>query len=119
MVKIGFAELKKSPSIIEEVRWDVTPRIFFEPSSGPRDSTGKPMDTSYGYMLYVDMIQDQPALVIMQLKRIMSRTVGYVLDIPDDMLREAMYCEASECIQGMYPLSDRLRKWLRKEFGLS
>jgi hypothetical protein len=65
------------------------------------------------------VIDDKPALVIMQLKPITSKTVGYVLDIPEGILREAMHCQDSDCIGGMYPLTDKLEGWLKKEFGLS
>jgi hypothetical protein len=55
----------------------------------------------------------------MQLKNMVSNTVGYVADVPGDLLKEAMNCTATECISGMYPLGERLENWLKKEFGLN
>jgi len=116
MEHISLEKLKNSSEFTENIRWDVTPRIFLEPrvSAG-----GEAVDTTHGYMLYVDMIHEKPALMIMVLKSMTSKTVGFVLDIPDDLLKESMECIASECISGMYPLGERLEQWLKKEFGLA
>jgi hypothetical protein len=111
--------LKESPLIIKDIRWDVTPKIFFNPSPAPRDALGGSVDITYGYMLYVDLIDEKPALVIMQLKPITSKTVGYVFDIPEELLKAAMQCAGSDCIGGMYPLTEKLENWLKKEFSLA
>ena len=79
----------------------------------------EPVDTTYGYMLYVDLVHEKPALVIMQLKKVMSKSVGFVYDIPEHLLKESMNCTSSECIAGMYPLADSLVDWLKKEMGLA
>ncbi|NOZ68914.1 MAG: hypothetical protein GXP46_06655 [Deferribacteres bacterium] len=112
MVLVTIDALKKSSDFVENIRWDVTPKIFFEPGN-------EPVDVTHGYMLYVDIINDRPALAIMQLKRIMSKTVAYLDDIPEELLKEAMQCSTTECIGGMYPLGDKLTEWLREELGLS
>ncbi len=109
---IKMDALKNSSHFIENIRWDVTPKIFFDPGD-------KPVDITHGYMLYVDVIHDRPALAIMQLKRIMSKTVAYLNDIPEELLTEAMHCSTAECIGGMYPLTEKLTEWLREELGLS
>ncbi len=111
--------LKKSKPFVEDIRWEVTPKIFLDPKAA---SGGKPeecIDITHGYMLYVDIVKDKPALVIMQLKRVISKTVGYIYDIPDELLKKALQCDTAECIAGMYPLPEGLEQWLKKEFGLS
>ena len=118
MVLLTIKQLKESPNFIQDIRWEVTPRVFLDPTS-TTDASGKPIDINYGYMLYVDLMEGVPALVIMQLKRVMSKTVGYVNDIPQDLLREAMKCLESECIAGMYPMGEKLEAWLKKELGVS
>ncbi len=118
MVLISIEDLKKSPHITDEIRWDVTPKVFFDPSPA-HDKTGNEPDITYGYMLYVDLIDDKPALVIMQLRKIMSRTVGYVRDIPEELFKEAMQCPDSDSVGGMRPLPETLEPWLKKEFGLA
>jgi len=115
MEEITIENLKKSRLFVDDIRWDVTPKIFLN----PKTSSGETIDLTHGYMLYVDIADDKPVLVIMELKSIMSRTVGYICDVPDELLREAMGCEASECIGGMYPITEKLANWLKKGFGLS
>ncbi len=111
--------LKKSKYFIENIRWDVTPKVFLSPKSTSENVSKKSIDTTYGYMLYVDFINEKPVLVIMKLKYVISQTVGYVDDIPEDLLREAMRCTETECVAGMYPLSEKLKDWLKKALGLS
>ena len=112
---VNIDMLQNSSHFKENIRLDVTPKIFLDPDSGPGS---EPVDVTYGYMLYVDVINDRPALVIMQLKKITSKTVGYVYDLPEELLKEAMQCSSSECISGMYPLSEKLEAWLKQEFGV-
>jgi hypothetical protein len=114
MVQVSVKDLKESKAVVDEIRWDVTPRLFMSPSS----PSGETVDITHGYMLYIDLVNNKPSLVIMQLRRIMSKTVGYVNDVPEDLLRESMHCVESECIGGMYPLSENLTNWLKKEFGV-
>lgn len=111
MTEITLEKLKNSTGFTENIRWEVTPRIFLEPRGE--------VDMSHGYMLYVDMIHDRPAIVIMVLRPITSKTVGYIYDVPEDLLKESMECTSSECISGMYPLTAQLESWLKKEFGLA
>jgi hypothetical protein len=118
MIYLSIYALKESKHFIENIRWDVTPKIFLEPQVA-QDETGGSIDATHGYMLYVDLVNDKPALVIMQMKDMMSKTVGYVGDIPEDLLGEAMHCTESECVGGMYPLTDRLENWLKEKLGLS
>lgn len=115
MLLISVNKLKDSEHFRDNIRWDVTPRIFLN----PKTSTGETVDVTHGYMLYIDLVNGKPEMVIMQLKDIMSKTVGYVSDIPEDMLKEAMNCVATECVSGMYPLGEKLENWLKKEFGLN
>ncbi len=118
MENLYIEELKKSEYFLEHIRWDITPKIFVDPSSAGGES-GEPADISHGYMFYVDMIHDRPALVVMQLKYAYSKSVGYIYEIPEDLLREAMNCQDSECIVGMYPVTDKLVDWLKKAFGIA
>ncbi len=119
MEHISINDLKKSHYFRQNIRWDVTPKIFLSPSIPSGNKAEGIVDATHGYMLYVDIVNDKPALVIMQLKYAMSRTVGYVDDIPEDLLREAMNCNAEEHKTGMCPLPKSLQEWLKKEMELS
>ena len=114
MIALNFEKIKSTKAFTDNIRWDVTPKIFLEPSSGPG---AERVDLTHGYMLYVDMVDERPALAVMVLKPMLSKTAGYTHDIPDDMLKECIQCDASECISGMYPITERLEQWLKNEFG--
>jgi hypothetical protein len=114
MEEISIEKLKNSRHFIENIRWDVTPKVFLNPKS----ASGEMTDLTHGYMLYVDLIDDKPVLVIMELRSIMSKTVGCVRNVPEDLLKESMQCPATECIGGMYPIPEKLVLWLKKEFAL-
>ena len=116
MELLNIAELKKSKYFLENIRWDITPKMFVDPSCAKE--SGEAADISHGYMFYVDLINDRPAVVVIQLKYAFSKTVGYIYEIPEDLLKEAMHCEDSECIVGMYPVTDKLATWLKQAFGL-
>ncbi len=116
MIALNFEKIKSTKAFTENVRWDVTPKIFVAPITGPGTT---PVDLTYGYMLYVDMVNERPVLAVMVLKPMISKSAGYTHEIPDDMLKECLQCDASECISGMYPITERLKQWLKKEFGLT
>ena len=118
MELLNIEELKKSKFFVENIRWDITPKIFVDPSSAG-EKPGDSADLSKGYMFYVDLINDRPAVVVIQLKYAFSKTVGYIYDIPEDLLKEAMQCTDSECVVGMYPVTDKLADWLKHAFGVS
>ncbi len=118
MELLNIEKLKESKYFLENIRWDITPKIFVDPGSAS-DESGKPADISHGYMFYVDLINDRPALVVIQLKYAFSKTVGYIYEIPEELLRESMHCVESECVVGMYPVTDKLADWLKQAFGLS
>ncbi len=119
MRQLSINDIKEDKSFIQGIRWDVTPKVFMNPASAPRTESGAVIDITYGYMLYVDLVNDRPTLMIMMLRRMMSQNVGYIHDVPEDLLLEAMQCTGPDCIAGMYPLTGKLEAWLRKELGLS
>lgn len=115
-----ISDLKESETFIRDIRWDLTPKKFMAAGSSLQ-KVGQNVSEIVGvsYMLYVDLMRNKPTLMIMKSRGARSKTVGYVEDIPEDMLKEAMGCEAGECIAGMYPLTERLEAWLKKELGIN
>jgi len=112
---VDLEKLKASPDFVGNIRWDVTPKVFMT----PKTASGENVDVEHGYMFYVDLVKDRPTLIIMQLKHPLSKTVAYVTGVPEDLLRECLLCTESECIGGMYPISDKLADWIKKGLGLS
>ncbi len=115
MEPIKYDLFKDSPLIIEEIRWDFTPKMFVDPSSAPGD---KPADLTYGYMLYIDVMRDKPILAIMKMRPMMCKTVAYIVDFPEDKLQTS-YQQKDAAAEGMYPMDEELKTWLKKEFNVS
>ena len=113
--KFSVKDLKGYKDFLEELRWDITPKILFEPMF-KKQGGSKSMD---GYMLYVDIIENQPVLMIMKNKYGMSETAAYIEGVPEDLLKETTDCPPDECIGGMYPITKKLEAWLKNELGLS
>ncbi|MDO9027450.1 MAG: hypothetical protein Q7U68_01105 [Candidatus Roizmanbacteria bacterium] len=98
METFSVNDLKKSEKFPKQIRWDITPKIFFSPVSAAAGN--KPVNIN-GYMLYVDLVNDKPILMIMRNRTVISRTVGYIEDVPEDLLKEALNCTKEGCIGGM------------------
>jgi hypothetical protein len=120
MEHVSIKALKGKKEFIDNIRWDVTPKKLLEPQSPGRDSGGggPPVNTD-GYMMYVEVINNSPVLVIMKNRYAMSKTIAYVDDVPEDLLREAAHCSPEQCIVGMYPLTANLEEWLKETLGIS
>jgi hypothetical protein len=118
MEVISIHELKNKKTFIEEVRWDLTPKTLMGPGDRGTDKTDEAPENTDGFMFYIEVVGRKPVLVIMKSRFSMSQTAAYVTDVPDDLLREAARCSPEECLAGMYPLTEKLEKWLKKELGV-
>ena len=116
MVPLSIEKLKDSAAFIKEIRFDLTPRLFVDPKSAPG---GEPANITYGYMLYIDLKEKKPVIMVMQMKEMMCRSVAYISDVPEELLTSSMESAGSECVEGMYPLSEELTTWLKKELSIS
>ena len=114
-----ISELKESEKFFDNIRWDITPKKFLASDASLQESGGDKSEGSMiKYMLYVDVVYNKPALMIMRTRGAMSKTVGFVEDVPEDLLKEAMGCNTDECEAGMYPLTKELEAWLKKELAI-
>lgn len=118
MESFTINDLKESKKFLEQIRWDVTPRMFFEPPFSKQKRERPPADIE-GFMFYIEIMNNRPVLMIMKNKKAMSKTVGSVEGIPEKLLEEALSCDKEDCLAGMYPLPKRLIEWLKKELGVS
>lgn len=117
MESFTISELRESKKFLEQIRWDVTPRMFFEPPFSKKKKERPPADIE-GFMFYIEIMNNMPVLTIMKNKKALSKTVGYVEGVPENLLKEALDCDKEECVAGMYPLTDKLEAWLKKELGM-
>jgi hypothetical protein len=120
MEQVSINELKGKKEFLDNIRWDITPKVFLNPELlATGKGQGKETSNTDGYLLYIEIIKNSPVLVIMQNKYSMSRTVAYVTDVPEDLLRESAHCSPAECVAGMHPVTQKLEDWLKKTLGAS
>lgn len=120
MEEISINDLKdKKESFINQIRWDVTPRIFMRQGQPSGKKADNVPDNIEGFMLYIDFVDEKPALFIMKNHYSQSKTVGFIKDIPEGLLQDALKLKEFESVAGMFPLSEELEAWLKKEFGVS
>lgn len=113
-------ELKESEKFLKSIQWDLTPKAFMAPGhSEDKTGQGETEKAILKYMLYVDLLDNKPTVMIMKIRGGSSATAGCIENMPEDLLKEALSCKAGECASGMYPLTDKLRDWLKRELGLS
>lgn len=113
-------ELKESEKFLTSIQWDLTPKAFIAPGHIEHE-TGyvKAEDKILKYMLYVDLLDNKPIVMIMKIRGGSSATAGCIENVPEDLLKEALTCNAGECASGMYPLTAKLMDWLKRELGIS
>jgi hypothetical protein len=113
-------ELKESEKFLKSIQWDLTPKAFIAPGhSEHKTEHGGAGNAILTYMLYVDLLDNKPTVMIMKTRGGSSATAGCIEDVPEDLLKEAMGCKAEECASGMYPLTDKLNTWLKNKLGIS
>ncbi len=113
-------ELKESEKFLKSIQWDLTPKAFIAPGhSEHKTEHGEAEKAILKYMLYVDLLDNKPTVMIMKIRGGSSATAGCIEDVPEDLLKEALSCNAEECASGMYLLTDKLMDWLKKELGIS
>jgi len=112
-------ELKESKKFLENINWDLTPKAFMAPRTGSRENLHNTSEVeALKYMLYVDKLEDRPVVMVMKIRGGMSTTTGCIDGIPEDLLIEVIKSSPDESEAGMFPLSEQLRDWLKREFGL-
>ena len=112
-------DIKERPDILEAIKLEVTPQIVMEPRfvSNPEDLQ-KLRDIS-GYMFYIETECAPPALMLMKVgKSDISKTVGKIDELPEQLVQDAINNPVHPPIYGMYAITDEIKSWLKKELGI-
>lgn len=115
----GLDYIKKSPEILEKIKWEVTPQIVMEPRfQSIAEDLQKLRDIS-GYIFYIESQCEPPALMLLKVGRTdITSTIGRIDEISPELLRKAMENPAERPVHGMYAISDEIKNWLKKELGV-
>ncbi len=114
----GLNDIKGSPEILNNVKWDVTPRTVMEPRFLSRPEDLQKLRDISGYMFYIESQCDPPALMLMKIgKTDISSTIAKINEIPQELLKKAMENPVEKPSHGMYAINGEIKDWLRKELG--
>lgn len=115
----GLNDIKGSPEILNNVKWDVTPQTVMEPRFLSRPEDLQKLRDISGYMFYIESQCDPPALMLMKIgKTDISSTIAKINEIPRELLKKAMENPVEKPSHGMYAINDEIKDWLRKELGI-
>jgi hypothetical protein len=115
----GLNDIKKSPDILERIKWEVTPQKVMEPRFQSRAEDLQQLRDISGYMFYIESQCEPPALMLLKVgKTDITSTIAKVDEIPSELLRKAMEDPAEQPVNGMYAITDEIREWLKKELGV-
>jgi hypothetical protein len=115
----GLDDIKRSPDIIEKIKWEVTPQMVMEPRFQSKAEDLQKLRDISGYIFYIESQCEPPALMLLKVGRTdITSTIGKIDEIPPELLRKAMDNPVEEPANGMYAITDEIRDWLKKELGV-
>ncbi|MEW6585234.1 MAG: DVU0772 family protein [Nitrospirota bacterium] len=110
--------IKRNKGIIKNILWDIEPKQLMEPCKATSDGklTRKVIS---GFIFYIDMATKKPALFLMcHTVSSYGETVAKIDEIPEEMLVKAVTeNKDKECFR-MYPISEEIKGWLKKQLGV-
>ncbi len=112
--------LKKDRFIIANILWDFEPKELMQPRCRITGQGTEYAASPSGYILYIETMDRKPGLFLMiQNSGGCAETLAKIEGIPDEMLAEAIEENKSKVYFGMYPISKKLKGWLKKELGVA
>ena len=115
----GLKEIRKRPDILGGLKFHVTPRMVMEPRFHAKPEALQKLREIAGYMFYIESQCAPPALMLMKVgKTDITNTVGKIDEIPQQLIDQAIENPPEPPSHGMYPITEEIKAWLKKELGL-
>ena len=116
---LDLSVLRQQKAFLDNLRFDVTPEVIFSPRFLTPETRQQAYEETHGYMFYIDRLEgERPTLMLMRTKELRSSTVGYVEDVPQELMDAALAREGLKDYCGMYPLDEAVTKWLKQQLGI-
>ncbi len=117
---LPLSSLRKNRLIVDHLLWDFEPKQLMQPRCGSTESGSVPADRSAGYILYIETMEKHPGLFLMvQTASGYAETFAKITGVPVDLLAEAIEENRSKEYFKMYPISGKLKEWLKNELGIT
>jgi len=116
---LNCERLRKNKVFMDNLRWDVTPEVLFKPRfiHDPKDCDLA--KETQGFSFYIDYAEDiTPSLMVMKTYALRSKTIGEIVDVPKELLLNAVKREGVKSYCGMYPIDEAVEAWLKERLGL-
>lgn len=115
----SLSDIKGESYIVGGIRWDLEPKDLMEPRSRLTEEGIKYSSPPEGYIFYIDLMGDKPALFLMRHTAInFGKTLARIDEIPQELLAEALEENKDRIKFGMCPISVKIEEWLKKELGV-
>lgn len=116
---LTLEDIKKESYYIQHILWDYDPTKIMEPIILQEGSKIVRKEPTKGYCFYIETSGKKPELFLMMLKsNCFGETIAKIEEIPNELLREAIEENKSKIKFGICPINEKIKIWLKKEFGL-
>ncbi len=117
----SLADLKEDTHVLSHIIWDMEPKQIMDPMyiKTPEGKTHKRIIR--GYIFYIETVAtEKPCLFLLFYNSSgYAETVAKIDEIPTDLLIEAVQENKEKEYFGMYPINNKIVRWLKKELGLA
>lgn len=111
--------IKKEPYVIEHILWDLEPKDIMDSKFKKTGQGIDKRDDIKGYIFYIETMGEEPILFLMRHTAMeFGETMAQIDEIPKGLLIKAVEENKDRHYFGMYPISNDVKAWLKKELGV-
>jgi hypothetical protein len=111
--------IKNEPFVIEHILWDMEPKDVMAAKFKKTEKGIDKRDEIKGYIFYIETMGEEPILFMMRHTAMeFGETMAQIEEVPKELLSKAVEENKDKHYFGMYPISNDVKAWLKKELGV-
>jgi hypothetical protein len=111
--------IKNEPYVIEHILWELEPKDIMESKFKKTEQGVDKRGEIKGYIFYIETMGEEPILFLMRHTAVeFGETIAQINDIPKELLSKSVEETKDRHYFGMYPISNDVKAWLKKELGV-
>jgi len=111
--------IKNEPYVIEHILWELEPKDIMESKFKKTEQGVDKRGEIKGYIFYIETMGEEPILFLMRHTAVeFGETIAQINDIPIELLSKSVEETKDRHYFGMYPISNDVKAWLKKELGV-